>query len=47
VPQSYFRAAEVVLSEAEPNLTTARYVSLLAVDAWRIATLCPSVLTPT
>lgn len=44
VPQPYFGAAEVVLRKAKPNMVSAQYVTLLALDAWRVATLCPTVL---
>lgn len=45
VPRPYFSAAEIVLREAKPTLVSPKYVALLAIDAWRVASCCPSVLT--
>lgn len=35
VPQSYYYAAEIVLSEIKPEMVCQSYVSLVARDAWR------------
>ncbi|HYD41358.1 MAG TPA: hypothetical protein VEB43_11065 [Anaeromyxobacter sp.] len=37
VSPEYYRAAELVLRQAEPSLISPDYVSLIAIDAWRMA----------